>query len=56
MTELTALTLADALEWFRVLFQLLLLGASVFVLLEISLLLAFGISLWSDGRRAGRQC
>lgn len=55
MNELTALALADALEWFRVLFQLLLVGTSVFVLLETGLLLAYGISLWSDGKRAGRQ-
>ncbi len=55
MNELTAVALADALEWFRQLLQLLLVGALVLVLLEISLLLAYGISLWSDGKRAGRQ-
>lgn len=55
MNEFTAMALADALAWFRVLLQILLVGTAVFVLVEISLLLAYGISLWSDGKRAGHQ-
>ncbi len=53
MYELTVVIFADALESFRVLLRLVLVGAWVLVLVEISLLLAYWIGLRSEGGGAG---